>query len=110
MLQTKMEGMQANLPLALPATSQGAVPTNGEVEWLREEAARMRDKINQQNDEVATMLGRLDHFLRAMWEQEARSPPSFSLLTAYELQRFVLLTMYDLQIRSQIDGDTFYRI
>lgn len=38
------------------------------------------------------------------------SPTELLPVPAYELQRSILLTMYNLQIRSQVDGDTFFRI
>lgn len=96
-VQSKMDGTQTELPLTLPVTTEGAAQVNGDVEQLRQEATKMRAEIAPLNEEIAALLGRLDHLLRAMWEQEVRSPPSFSLLRAYELQRSVVLTMYDLR-------------
>jgi hypothetical protein len=53
------------------------------------------------------MASQLDQFRALAWDQELKSPPSFSLFRAYELQRDVLLRTLDLPPYSQLDSSLF---
>jgi predicted nucleic acid-binding Zn-ribbon protein len=110
-LKHKIETLRSELHQALYGEQSNRHNPTAELQQKQQEVILITSEKDRLQQEVDTATqhnaGQLDQIRALAWDQELRSPPSFSLFRAYELQRDVLLKTLNLPLLSQLDSSLF---
>ena len=109
--QTIEAGLKADLERA--SNKMKMIPVNhdpqkGKVEKLTAELTLAYNQQKRYKAQYEDQSVKIEKLQRLVWEMDRKAPPSYSLMQAYENQRYILFSLIGIEgIRQQLSQGTF---